>query len=76
MNIPDPEKIEGTDIELPYSLVDDEIFPLQNWLVRPSSGKALVNEQRKIFDRDYREHAESLKILLGLWSLVGEYFKG
>ena len=32
---------------LPYFLVGDEIFPVQNWLMRPYAGKALTNETRK-----------------------------
>ena len=48
--VPDSELIEGTNYELPYFLVGDEIFPLQNWLMRPYSGKALINDQQKIFN--------------------------
>lgn len=48
VNIPNPSEIEGTDVELPYFLVGDEIFPLTNWLMRPFSGKSLVNEKHKI----------------------------
>ena len=36
------------DVERPYFLVGDEIFPLTNWLMRPFSGKSLVNEKHKI----------------------------
>ena len=50
MGVPDSELIEGTNYELPYFLACDEIFPLQNWLMRPYSGKALINGQRKVFN--------------------------
>ena len=50
VNIPNPSEIEGTDIELPYFLVGDEMFPLNNWLMRPFSGKSLINEKHKIFN--------------------------
>ena len=50
MGVRDSELIKGTNHELPYFLVVDEIFPLQNWLMRPYSGKALINDQRKIFN--------------------------
>ena len=51
MNIPSPAKIpESDDLELPYFLLEDEIFPLSNWLMRPYSGKALTSETRKIFN--------------------------
>ena len=39
MSIPESEKIPGVDLELPYFLVGDEIFPVQTWLMRPYSGK-------------------------------------
>ena len=51
MNISSPAKIpESDDLELPYFLPGDEIFPLLNWLVRPYSAKALTSEIRKIFN--------------------------
>ena len=44
MNTPSPAKIpENDDLELPYFLLGDEIFPLLNWLMRPYSGKALTS---------------------------------
>ena len=49
LSISESEKILGDDLELPYFLVGDEIFPLQTWLARPCSGKALINEMRKSF---------------------------
>ena len=51
LNVPEPDEIGGAGgVELPHFLVGDEIFPLTNWLMRPFSGKALVNEKRKIFN--------------------------
>lgn len=50
MNLPESETIEGDKLQMPYFLVGDEIFPLKNWLMRPYSGKSLVNEKRKIFN--------------------------
>ena len=50
MGVPDSELIEGTNYELPYFLVGDEIFPLQNWLMCPYSGNTLTNDQRKMFN--------------------------
>ena len=35
VKLPDPETIQGTDYELPFFLVGDVIFPLNNWLMRP-----------------------------------------
>ena len=71
MGVPDSELIEGTNYELPYFLVGDEIFPLQNWLMRPYSGKALINDQRKIFNyrlsRARRIIENSFGILVSRW---------
>ena len=47
MNIRESERIPDDDFELPYFLVGDEIFPLQSWLMRPYSGKALSHQRKK-----------------------------
>ena len=71
MGIPDSQLIEGTNYELSYFLVGDEIFPLQNWLRRPYSGKALINDQRKIFNyrlsRARRIIENTFGILVSRW---------
>ena len=51
MNIPNPTKIpESDDLELPYFLLGDEVFPLSNWLMRSYSGNTWTSETRKIFN--------------------------
>ena len=50
MNFRESERIPDDDFELPYFLVGGEIFPLQSWLMRPYSGKSLINEKSKIFN--------------------------
>ena len=71
MGVPDSELIEGTNYELPYFLFRDEIFPLQNWLMRPYSGKALINDQRNIFNyrlsRARRVIENTFGILVSRW---------
>ena len=73
MNIPESEKIPGDELELPYFLVGDEIFPLQTWLMRPFSGKALINETRKIFNyrlsRARRMIENTFGILVARWRI-------
>ena len=71
MGVPDSELIEETNYELPYFLVGDEIFPLQNWLMRPYPGKALINDKRKIFNyrlsRARRITENNFGILVSCW---------
>ena len=51
MNIPSPAEIpKSDDLELPYFLPGDKIFPLSNWLMRPYFGKVLTSETQKIFN--------------------------
>ena len=38
LHIPHDEKIPGIDIEMPYYLLGDEIFPVEPWLMRPYPG--------------------------------------
>ena len=48
-NIPQPESVEGCDFDpLPYFLVEDEIFQLKAWLMRPYPGKLV--EQERVFN--------------------------
>ena len=74
MAVPASELIEGTNNELPYFLVGDEIFPLPNWLMRPYSGKALINDQRKIFNyrlsRARRIIENTFAILVSRWRVI------
>ena len=54
MNIPEPSNLDGFEGgKLPYSLVGDEIFPLQEWLIKPYSKSALTCEIKRIFN--YRQ---------------------
>ena len=41
---------ESDELESPYFLLGNEIFPLSNRLMRPYSGKSLTSETRKIFN--------------------------
>ena len=61
MKLPDPETIQGTYYELPFFLAGDEIFPLNNWLMRPSP---LLTIKGKYLTIGCLGHAESLKIPL------------
>ena len=73
MNLPEFETIEGDKLQMPYFLVEDEIFPLKNWLMRPYSGKSLVNEKRKIFNyrlsRTRRIIENTFGIIVARWRI-------
>ena len=62
------------DLELPYYLLGDNIFPLSNWLMRPYSGKALTSETRKIFNyrlsRARRVIEKTFSILVARWRVL------
>ena len=58
MNIPEPSNLDGFEGgKLPYFLVGDEIFPLQEWLIKPYSKSALTSEIKQIFN--YRQSRAS-----------------
>lgn len=73
--VPDESDIEGTEtFELPYYLVGDEIFPLNEWLIRPYPGP-LVEDATKIFNYRLSKARRTIKNALEFYVLVGEYFK-
>ena len=41
LNLPESEILPGTNLDIPYFLVGDEIFPLKPWLLRPYPGRLL-----------------------------------
>ena len=48
--IPAPEKTHDFTKKCRFSFVDDEIFPLKHWLMRPYASKQLTDETRKNFN--------------------------
>ena len=68
MNIPEPSTKAGYNNEnLPYFLVGDEIFPLQEWLMRPFSRAALTSEVREIFH--YR-HSRARRVIENAFGIL------
>ena len=41
LNLPESEVLPGTNLDIPYLLVGDEIFPLKPWLLHPYLGRLL-----------------------------------
>ena len=54
MNIPEPSNLDDFESgEFSNFLVGNEIFPLQEWLIKPCSKSALTSEIKQIFN--YRQ---------------------
>ena len=51
MNLPNPEYIKNSQAfsQIPYYLVGDDAFPLQQWLMKPYSGQG-IQENQAIFN--------------------------
>ena len=41
LNLPESEALPGTNLDIPYSLVRNKIFPFKPWLLRPYPGRLL-----------------------------------
>ena len=51
MNVPKPLNLDGFEGgKLAFFLVGDELFPLQEWLIKPYSKSALTSEMKQIFN--------------------------
>ena len=75
MNILEPSNLDGFEGgKLPYFLVGDEIFPLQEWVIKTYSKSALTSEIKQIFN--YRQsHARrvienAFGILVSRWRIL------
>ena len=71
LNISPCIKISGSDYGFSYFFVGDEIFPLQDWLMRQYAGNSLINELRKLFNyrlsRARRLIENTFEILVARW---------
>lgn len=72
--IPETRSLPNTNDLLPFSIVEDEGFPLKTYLMRPYAKKNLQsNEQCSIIG--CQEHVEPSKMLLAFLWHDGEYYK-
>lgn len=69
MGIPESKMILGDDLELPYFLVGDKVFPLKNWLMKPHSRRTLINETifHYILSRARRIIKNTFGIMVDRW---------
>ena len=69
MGIPESKMILGDDLELPYFLVGDKVFPLKNWLMKPHSRRTLINETifHSILSRARRIIKNTFGIMVDRW---------
>ena len=77
-NYPDPEKIPGCPLELPFFLVGDDIFPLKDWLMRPFPGKGL-DESQHVYNyrlsRARRVIENTFGILVARWRIFRGFIR-
>ena len=71
LNVPEGSKIPGMDVELPYFLVGNEVFPLKTWLMRPYPGT--LDETQRIYNytvsRARRTIENVFRILVARWCI-------
>ena len=77
LNIPGPEAVFGTEINIPYFLIGDEIFPLKEWLMIPYPGK--LPEEERVYNyrhsRARRVIENAFGILRARWRIFGRPIK-
>ena len=49
LQVPAAEPLPGDDRPMPYFLIEDDVFSLRTWLMKPCSGRGLPDNQ-KIFN--------------------------
>ena len=71
LNVPEGSKIPGMDVELPYFLVEDEIFALKTWLMRPYP--STLDETQRIYNyrvsRARRTIENVFEVLAARWRI-------
>ena len=64
LNVPEGSKMPGMDVELPYFLVGDEIFPLKTWLMRPYP--RTLDETQRIYNYRVSRARRTIENVFGI----------
>ena len=74
MNLPESENIESLTTYglVPYYLVGDDAFPLQQWLMKPYPGQG-IEETQTIFNYPLSRARRVIENAFGILSARGEY---
>ena len=64
LNALEGSKIPGMGVELPYFLVEDEIFPLKTWLMRPYPGT--LDETQRIYNYRFSRTRRTIENVFGI----------
>ena len=73
LNVPEGSKIPGMDVELPYFLVGDEIFPLKTWLMRPYPGT--LDETQRIYNYRVSRARRTIENVFGILAARWRIFR-
>ena len=72
VNVPQSREINTSTGNVPYFLVEDEIFPLKTWLMRPYPGSNLSNEENKIYN--YR-HSRARRVIENTFGILSSRWR-
>ena len=72
LNLAESEVLPGTNLDIPYFLVGDEIFPLKPWLLGPYPGR-LLQLLEMIYNYRHLRARRAIENAFGILKLVGEY---
>ncbi|XP_066925582.1 putative nuclease HARBI1 [Clytia hemisphaerica] len=64
-NVPGREMVPGTEMDIPYFLLDDEIFPLKEWLMLPFPGR--LGEKEHVYN--YR-HSRARRVIENAFGIL------
>ena len=73
LNVPEGSKIPGIDVELPYFLVRDEMFPLKTWLMRPYPGT--LSETQRIYNYRVSKTRRTIEKVFGILAVRWRIFR-